>query len=488
MSINNQQTPHDHFKRPPTSTKHELLRKCFSDRYLTAGSLTSMIALVCLLILIANPARASLNDELNGAFNDMINVTPGGSYDTQRRGVISGGSISMCNKVVHPNLISWVPPEIKGGCGGIDLFAGSFSFINATEFTQLSRNIAQAAVGYAFELAIEGMCPTCAQVISKLQSEVQKMNSLLRNSCEAATWAVNKTGLKAWRDKEVHDHSQVNTGYGFVDDYFKGKEGDEPPAKVAIANGKENEITGNIVYQSIQTANASSWFAHGDDDLKMTLMSLTGTLITNKKPDDSDVQYEVRPPLIKTKDILEGGEITIYKCESAQCLLPEGSNKQTKTIIGLRERTRTMLEGTGSGPTGTGGLLRKIRNRKGGDGFTLDEQKFIDATSPGAYGLVRRASTEPATAALIGEHMTNILAVELANSIIDDMYTVIRSSVVATGKSLDSAMLDIMRDNQADIEKERTNAGQAIAGVTQLLALQDAVLKTMRTPMNHKTH
>ena len=108
---------------------------------------------------MVGPAKANLNDELQGAFSDMINVTPGGAYDTQRRGVISGGSISMRNKIVHPNLISWVPPEINGGCGGIDLFAGSFSFINGAQFTQLSRSIAQAAVGYAFELAIEGHVP-----------------------------------------------------------------------------------------------------------------------------------------------------------------------------------------------------------------------------------------------------------------------------------------------------------------------------------------
>ena len=63
------------------------------------------IIFFCLLLFIASPAKANLNDELNSAFTDMINVTPGRAYDTQRRGVISGVSITMRNKLVHPNLI-----------------------------------------------------------------------------------------------------------------------------------------------------------------------------------------------------------------------------------------------------------------------------------------------------------------------------------------------------------------------------------------------
>lgn len=174
--------------------------------------LSRLVFFFCLLLFLISPAKADLNDELKSTFDGLVNVTPGGSYDTQRRGVIAGGSISMRNKIVHPNLVSWVPPNLNGGCGGIDLFAGSFSYINGAQFTQLSRSIAQAAVGYAFELAIEGMCPTCAQVISKLQSEVAKLNSLMRNSCEFAKTAVNATGLQAWRNAEVEKHAQVNTG------------------------------------------------------------------------------------------------------------------------------------------------------------------------------------------------------------------------------------------------------------------------------------
>jgi len=40
--------------------------------------LSSVIFALCLLLCIASPAKANLNDELNSTFIDMINVTPGG--------------------------------------------------------------------------------------------------------------------------------------------------------------------------------------------------------------------------------------------------------------------------------------------------------------------------------------------------------------------------------------------------------------------------
>ena len=76
----------------------------------------SKLLLILLPLFWVSPANANLDNEIKGMFTDMINVTPGGSYETQRRGVITGGEIALRNKVVHPNLISFVPPSARGGC------------------------------------------------------------------------------------------------------------------------------------------------------------------------------------------------------------------------------------------------------------------------------------------------------------------------------------------------------------------------------------
>ncbi len=451
--------------------------------------LSRLVFFFCLLLFIVSPAKADLNDELKSTFDGLVNVTPGGSYDTQRRGVIAGGSISMRNKIVHPNLVSWVPPNLNGGCGGIDLFAGSFSYINGAQFTQLSRSIAQAAVGYAFELAIEGMCPTCAQVISKLQSEVAKLNSLMRNSCEFAKTAVNATGLQAWRNAEVEKHAQVNTGIGAVDDYFNAKEGGggQAPAKITIAHGHADDITGNVVWESIKTANAATWYAHGDQQLAETLMSLTGTAITNKKADNSDVKYDYRPPIIKLKDFMDGGNVEIYKCESQKCLLPDAGSRQTIAIEGLRSRAKKMIFGNCVLNICTGGILTDMKNRNGGNAYPLDEQKFIESTSPGIAGLLRQVATEKQSAALVGEKAVQMIAAEVANGMVNEMFDSVETAVKATGQSLDTLMITNMRDTRAQINEERRIAAESIAGINSLLALQESVLKALRTPSFHKT-
>lgn len=447
------------------------------------------LLLILLSLFWVSQANANLDNEIKGMFTDMINVTPGGSYETQRRGVITGGGITMRNKVVNPNLISFVPPSARGGCNGIDMFAGSFSFINGAQFTQLARSIAQAAIGYAFQLAIEGMCPTCAQVISKLQSEIAKINALMRNSCEAGKAIVNATGLQNWAHERRREASTINTGLGFVDDYFNSEEKSaSSPTQVLIQNGRSDEITGNVVYEALTESNAASWFVNGDDQIKMTLMSLTGTLIISKKDDGSDVKYDFRQPIVKVRDLIEGGSIEIYKCESGECLLPSGGEKETITIQGMRSRAKAMVWGTGPQATGTGGIIRKMTSRDPNDVFTADEQKFIEASSPGVYGLLRGASAEPQSAGLIADRLVDVVSSELTNRIVEEMYGVVDNAVKGTGRPLDSSMLAVMRDVRDQIKEERRITGESIAGINSLIQMQKSIKDSLRSPMNNRVH
>lgn len=449
--------------------------------------------IILFLALVASSAQAGLDQELSSMFTDMINVTPGGSYETQRRGVITGGSISMRNKAVHPNLISFVPPNFKGGCNGIDMFGGSFSFINSEQLTQLMRSIAQAAIGYSFQLAIEGMCPTCAQVISKLQKDIASINALMRNSCEAGKWLTSTmagaTGLQAWHDERMKTASSLNTEHGFLSDYFNSQESQsDSPAKTIFVNGASNEITGNVVFEALDTANVISWFVSGDIQIKMALMSLTGTLIISKNGDNTDVKYDFRPPLLKVRDFVEGGSVTIYQCESSECLLPEGNNKQTITFEGMRAKVKKMIWGSGSCAACSGGIVRKLANRAGADEFTSDEKKFIDSTSPGAYGLIRRLGTEIQSAALVADRMVDVVCTELTNQFVDEMFDSVRNAVSATGRPLDSSMLKIMTDVRQQINEERRVAGESLAGIDSLLNLHQNIITNLRSPNFNKIH
>ena len=83
-------------------------------------------------------------------------------------------------------LASLVPPSFEAGCGGIDFFAGSFSFINADQFVALMKATAANAAGYAFQVAMSAMCETCMAAIETLQKKVQELNQYFGNSCQLA--------------------------------------------------------------------------------------------------------------------------------------------------------------------------------------------------------------------------------------------------------------------------------------------------------------
>lgn len=49
-------------------------------------------------------------------------------------------------------VVNLTPPTLRAGCGGIDAYGGSFTFINEEQFRQMLRQIGANALGYAFKL------------------------------------------------------------------------------------------------------------------------------------------------------------------------------------------------------------------------------------------------------------------------------------------------------------------------------------------------
>ena len=96
----------------------------------------SLVALAT--ALQAGGARAGdLNAEVNTMFNNLGtigNYTAPGAFRGQTFNTYTGGSLFMRapNKVYQLAAIQF--PSAKAGCGGIDVFGGSFSHISAAEF------------------------------------------------------------------------------------------------------------------------------------------------------------------------------------------------------------------------------------------------------------------------------------------------------------------------------------------------------------------
>jgi len=170
-----------------------------------------------------NPTKANITSELQNFFDEFGTGTSSseGAYKSQTRGYLVGGSASMRTptKFMQPLTIQF--PNIKAGCGGIDLFFGGFSYINAEEFKRFLQSTGTAALGYGFQLALEKICPTCNSVLKSLKQLSQSVNQFGLDSCTAGQALVNTTLGPLFGGKNaVVANAGKNTAGGGTDDSF----------------------------------------------------------------------------------------------------------------------------------------------------------------------------------------------------------------------------------------------------------------------------
>ena len=362
-------------------------------------------------------SHAGLQDELDSIFSSMSNTTSPGVFKTQRRGVLSGGRYTEKTKIFNENLISFAPPSWKGGCGGIDMFNGSFSFVSSEQIVQLLRQVAANAKGYAFQLALDNVCPDCSKHIESFQKKIQALNQHLGNSCQLAQGIVNDV-TSAYEMKGKTDASITATGKGLVKDVFSSREevesGQSPESMLGEDELLKSELIGNIVWQQLKRQNAKSWFTYGDESLLETMMSLTGTII--KMPPEVDPTHVGDPadaekimPLITKPakpdllgSILDGGSVKVYKCDTSdKCFNP---TDVTITLKGLGKQVEDMLLGTNSSP----GIITKYARNQGT--LTDKEKAFVSNLPSGAGTIVRNL-------AILSEDAARIFALKASNAI-----------------------------------------------------------------------
>lgn len=84
----------------------------------------------------------------------VTNATSVGAHHDQSAGYYSGGGFSVRNRIKNFQPTTLQLPNIKAGCGGIDIFTGGFSFVNSAQLVNAIKSIGSSAVSYGFMLAM----------------------------------------------------------------------------------------------------------------------------------------------------------------------------------------------------------------------------------------------------------------------------------------------------------------------------------------------
>lgn len=242
-----------------------------------------------LLSLTSSIAMADIGSDLNNFFggSDFIsNTTSPGSFHDQQAGYYSGGSLSLRHQVRDYQIASLQLPSFSGGCGGIDMFLGSFSMISAKQLTAMIKNIMSSAGGYAMDVALEAAVPQLKSVKDRLESMMHKINSMNVNSCEIGQDLVGGLFPKMQGSQQRICKDLASQPGGAMSDWAAAQQdcgatgGDEQnQLNKADAAHKPEVVSGNIVWQALQ----DDGIANSDPQVAEFMMTLTGTVIVNTK-------------------------------------------------------------------------------------------------------------------------------------------------------------------------------------------------------------
>ncbi len=272
-----------------------------------------VVALCCsALALGPEPLRAGdLNAEVNNMFNSLGaigNYTAPGAFRGQTFNTYTGGSLFMRapNKVYQLAAIQF--PSARAGCGGIDVFGGSFSHISAAEFKNMLRNITAALPGIAFQLALESVSPLLGGLTKWAKGLETWINNARINSCETAKAIVSTAAEAAgFSSQEACSDLAIEMGLETDRDAARRRCATDRPGILASArsSGDANirnkaPFVGNLTWKALQRTGT-----YLDDQERELIMSIVGTVIFY--PEDAARDPEpVAPTITSISQLLYG--------------------------------------------------------------------------------------------------------------------------------------------------------------------------------------
>lgn len=249
-----------------------------------------------------------------------------GAFESQSRGYLIGGSVTARTPAKYMTPFTIQLPDVKAGCGGIDIFFGGFQFINAEEFKRFLQAAGTAAIGYAFHMALSAICQSCDTILRSLRQFADAINKFGLDSCTAGRAAVNllDSALQGAFSREGRISDSNSSGGGFWS-----------PVKGWL-NAMSREISelhrkiyeyardpGNPRRPGISTSERLSFSGLSEDQMEIAI-SILGTrapVSVWSADEDTDVAMCTELlPLLGVNELLTGSSpdkpIMVYTCRS----------------------------------------------------------------------------------------------------------------------------------------------------------------------------
>lgn len=430
-----------------------------------------------IMILFSGNVYATVANDLNNFFDTLGysgNVTSP-AYEGQKAGYYTGGSLFMRSPTRDVQLLQVELPSFRSGCGGIDVFGGSFSFINGEQMVQLMQNIMNNAGSYAFTLALETASPALANVMKYWNDFQSKINQENINSCEMAENLVGGLWPKV-RGAQERVCQDIGNSKGIFSDWAAARQGCSTGNEFSstMNKGRNDEHykqfvfdSGNVTWKAIKQNKLFS----SDDELAEFFMSLAGTIILakDKSSDDANVSMSPRMPSLMDREhnnlikaFLEGGNIEIYKCDTTDengCLHPHKATIPFEKSKAFGQRIKTILVGM---------VDKVIADEKE---LNDQEKALLNSTSLPVYKMLNVQAAFAKNKDIIDiKSYADIIASDIIFQYLEQSLQIIRKNI--SGSQYPDAIIDEFRPNIAsELEELRLAQKNAYERMTMTLML-----------------
>lgn len=403
-----------------------------------------LLVLCAALLTVTPAASADVNSDMNQFFNKLgfaSNTTQPGVWQGQAAGYAYGGSLYARTQVKNVQLISMTLPDINAGCGGIDAYLGSFSFINSEQLQRFVKQIMSNAAGYFFDLALQTTVPEIKTAKDFLQKMASDINSMNLSSCQAAQGIIG--GLfprtQVSQQKVCQDIAGESNIFA---DWAASRQGCTVGGKSDSVRDKASDKDKERVTKNINimwNALSKNRMFDGNKELKEFVMTLTGSLVFGPNG-------EITPLSARTTDrsiiraMMEGGTAKIYHCnDSDKCLKVVAD---TPVTISRDNALKSQITK----------LLASIQNKAVSDTPLDDKEKgFISSTTIPVFKYLVDPQMLGVSNSMIYQ-LTDYIGYDILLQYIQELIQQARA-MVATG-NYDEAVIEHINDNMNDATRQ----------------------------------
>lgn len=466
---------------------------------------TKLIAVALCTSLVFLPVAQAVSMQQMFNNNAITNSTPAGAYHGQTQNVYSGGSFSVRVPQKNYQMFSFSPPSISGGCGGIDAFAGSFSFIGSQQLVNVLQNIGSVALSQAFFMAIDAMSPMVGVNLKQLMDKLQKATNQQINSCQMGKQLANTMlgdtpkKIQTWATENALDFAMGNNAFD-----------DREEARLNIAMN-DQELTnyinaaaaagefplGNLIWNALAEQNAT---AIGDEKVTefeaRLIISLVGTTIITSSPSVAASGRQAQKtitvtPLVTTEtlanfiglDPSQGTSLAgfqIYTCQDGDAdQQPTGGASgdpdpaQVSNIGALQciKMTPTDVSAAGGASLMSMRALVHERLMSINDALLADQpisqidKNFINSTSIPIYKMLAVANAMSKSGlgiVMINSHET-LIAAQYADGYINGLFDVLNQALTKYAPKAGDGLASAVKDVQHNMREVRKSLAQQIA-------------------------